>query len=75
MLFILAYAKTVHNVLNISILLHTDIKNKTKFFSYIRKFRWDRLQSHIYRRQGFLIFEEMRKNLTILYVYEEAVAR
>ncbi len=24
------------------------IKKKTKFVSYIRKFRWERLQSHIY---------------------------
>ncbi len=29
------------------------IKKNTKFSSYIRKFRWDRLQSHI--RKGFLI--------------------
>ncbi len=26
---------------------HTLIKKKTKFSSYIRKFRWDRLQSYI----------------------------
>jgi hypothetical protein len=51
----------------------TLIKKKTKFFSCIRKFRWDRLQSHtVYcMRKGFLIYEEMRKYLTI---YEEAVS-
>jgi hypothetical protein len=27
----------------------TLIKKKTKFFSYIRKFRWDRLQRYIVR--------------------------
>jgi hypothetical protein len=40
----------------------TLIKKKIKFSSHIRKFRWDLL--------GFLIYEEMRKYLTI---YEEAV--
>ena len=48
------------------------IKKETKFSSYIRKFRWDRVQSHIWRRgQGFPIYEEMRKFFTI---YEEAVS-
>jgi hypothetical protein len=45
------------------------MKNKTKFSSYVRKFRWDRLQSHV--RKGFLIYEEMRKYLT---KYGEAVS-
>ncbi len=47
----------------------TLIKTKTKFSSYIRKFRWDRLQSHMWK--SFLMYEEMRKYLTI---YEEAVS-
>ncbi len=41
------------------------IKTKTKFFSYIRKFRWDRLK-------GFLIYEEMRNNFII---YELTIRR
>jgi hypothetical protein len=50
----------------------TLIKNQTKFSSYLRKFRWERLQSHIEElRKGFLIYEEMQKHLT---VYEEAVS-
>ncbi len=35
-----------------------------------RKFRWERL--HSYMRKGFLICEEMRKYLVI--IYEEAVS-
>jgi hypothetical protein len=36
------------------------IKKKTKFYSYVRKFRWYRVKkSHM--RKGFLIYEEMRK--------------
>jgi len=46
---------------------HALIKNKTKFSLYIRKFRWDRVQS--YMRKGFLIYEEMREFFPI---YEEA---
>jgi hypothetical protein len=46
----------------------TLIKNKIKFSSYIRKFRMEQLQSHM--RKVFLIYEEMRKYLTI---YSEAV--
>jgi hypothetical protein len=46
------------------------IKKKTKFSSYIRKFRWDRVQNHIFGR-GFLIYEEMHKLFTI---YEEVVS-
>ncbi len=42
--------------------LCTLVKKKTKFSSYIRKFRWEQLQ---------VIYEEMRKYLTI---YEEAVS-
>ncbi len=38
-------------------------KNKRKFYSFIRKFRWERLQSHMYMRKGFLIYEKMRKYL------------
>jgi hypothetical protein len=45
------------------------IKKKTKFSTYIMKFRWDRVQSHM--RKGFLIYEEMRKFFPI---YEEAVS-
>jgi hypothetical protein len=47
---------------------HELIKKKTKFSSYIRKFRWDRWQSHI---QDFLIYEEMRK---YVFIYEETVS-
>jgi hypothetical protein len=43
------------------------IKKKTKFSSYIRKFR---SVAKSYMRKGFLIYEEMRKYLTML--YEEA---
>jgi hypothetical protein len=39
---------------------HTD-KKKSKFFSHLWKFRWDRVESHTYMRKGFLIYEEMRK--------------
>ncbi len=46
----------------------TDKKEKI-FSSNIRKFIWDRLQSHIWG--SFLIYEEMRKYLII---YEEAVS-
>jgi hypothetical protein len=56
--------KRGHNV-HIRITL---IKKKAKFYSNIRKFKWDRLQM----RKGFLIYEEMRKYFTI---YDEAVAR
>ncbi len=51
--------------------LYTLIKKKRRFSSYIRKFRWDRVQSHMYMRKGSLIYEEMRKYLAI---YEEAVS-
>jgi hypothetical protein len=47
------------------------IKKKTKFSSYIWKFSWDRVQSHIHMRKGFLKCEEMRKYWTI---YDEAVS-
>ena len=56
---------TQYNKTNSCIL--TLIKKKTKFPSYIGKFRWDRVQS--YMRKGFLIYEEMRKFFPI---YEEA---
>ncbi len=32
------------------------IEKKTKFFSYVRKFRWDRFQSHIWRRASKYIW-------------------
>ncbi len=48
----------------------TQIKKKTKFSSYIRKFRME-LVAKSYMRKGFLIYEDMRKYLTI---YEEAVS-
>jgi hypothetical protein len=44
--------------------MFTLIKNKTKFSSYIRKFRWDRVQC-----KGFLIYEEMHKYFHHTYVY------
>ncbi len=44
---------------------NTLIKKKIEFSSHIRKFRMS------YMRKGFLIYEEMRKYLTI---YEEAVS-
>ncbi len=48
------------------------IKKKIRFSSYIRNFRMEQLQSHIWGlRQGFLIYEEMGKYLTI---YKEAVS-
>ncbi len=43
-------------------------KKKRKFSSYIRKFR---AVAESYKTKGFLIYEEMRKYLTI---YEEAVS-
>jgi hypothetical protein len=46
----------------------TLMKKKKKISSYIRKFRRDRLQSHLY--EEVLPNMEMRKHLTI---YEEAV--
>ncbi len=50
----------------------TLIKKKVKLSSYMRKFRWDRLQSHIWGRLLIpTVYEEMRKYLTI---YEEAVS-
>ncbi len=48
--------------------LYTD-KKENKFSSYIKKFRWSSCKVK-YRRQGFLIYEEMHKYLTI---YEKAV--
>jgi hypothetical protein len=49
----------------------TLIKNKIKFSSYIRTFRWDRLQSHIwltassYLVKYLLIFSYIRKTFLI----------
>jgi hypothetical protein len=41
-------------------------KKKTKFSSYLRKFRWDRLKSHIYEEGlSSVIYEEMSKYLTM----------
>jgi hypothetical protein len=50
--------------------IYIDKKKKIRFSSYIRKFSWDRLQSHI-RGRTSLIYEEMRKYLVI---YEEIVS-
>ncbi len=44
---------------------HTLIKKKIEFSSYIWKFRVEQLQSHIWGRPGFLIYEEMRKYFPI----------
>ncbi len=49
--------------------IYTLLKKKTKFSSYKRKFKKDRVQSH--KRKGFLIREEMRKYISIS---EEAVS-
>jgi hypothetical protein len=38
---------------------HTLIKKKIKFSSYIRKFRMEQLQSHIYITNGLLIYGEI----------------
>jgi hypothetical protein len=46
----------------------SDDKKEKKIFLIKRKFRWDRVQSHV--RKGFL-YEEMRIYFTI---YEEAVS-
>ncbi len=51
-------------------LMYTDKKEK-QFSSYLRKFRVEQLQSHIWLRKGFLIYEEMR---TYFPIYEEAVS-
>jgi hypothetical protein len=48
--------------------IRTLIKKKTKFSLNIRKFRWDRVQSHIQYKEGL---PEMRKFFTI---YEKAVS-
>jgi hypothetical protein len=52
--------------------ISTVIKKKIKFSSYVRKFRRERLQSHIQYEEGFpnIQYEEMRKYLVI---FEEAV--
>ncbi len=42
-----------------SFAVHVQINKKTKFSSYIRKFRWDQVQSHIWGRA--YSYEEMRK--------------
>ncbi len=49
------------------------IKNKTKFSSYIRKFRWDLVQSHIQYEEELpnTEYDEKRKCFTI---YEETVS-
>jgi hypothetical protein len=47
---------------------YTD-KKENKFSSYIRKFRWDRVQTYL--RKSFLVYEEMRKFFPIS---EEAVS-
>ncbi len=46
---------------------YTLIKNKTKFASYIRKFRWDRVHSHVWGRAS----QYMRKCTNIFTIYED----
>ncbi len=53
------------------VLLCTLIKNNIKFSSYIRKFRMERLQSHLWG--SFRIYEEMRIYLTIMYLRRQLV--
>jgi hypothetical protein len=55
--------------LHIYVRFYALINKKIKFSSYTRKFRVEQLQSHIYLRKGFLIYEEMRKYFPI---FEEA---
>ncbi len=49
----------------------TLIKKNTKLSSYIGKFRWERVQSHM--RKGFLVYEEMHKYFHHI-LYEEVVS-
>jgi hypothetical protein len=51
--------------------MYSLIKIKIKFSSYVRKFRWGCMGANSYIRKGFLIYEEIRKHLTI---YDEAVS-
>ncbi len=51
----------------VGLLVDALIKKKIKFSSYIRKFGMEQL----HMREGFLIYEEMRKYFAI---YEEAVS-
>ncbi len=46
-------------------------ENEIFFIFTVRKFGWYRLRSHIHMKKCFLIYEELRKYLTI---YEEAVS-
>ncbi len=63
--------------------LISQIKKKTKFSSYIRKFRWQRLQSHIWGRPSFWISSYMRniqfnflsEYLTVIYAKYAGQAR
>jgi hypothetical protein len=65
----------IRKMFGATLVVYIDKKRKIKFSSYIRTFRWERLQlakSYIYK-EGFLyiIYEEMRKYLVI---YEKAVS-
>jgi hypothetical protein len=64
--------------INLQLFHYTD-KKKIKLSSYIKKFRVEQLQSHIYIRRGFLIYEEMRANISPymrrpLFIYDFATA-
>jgi hypothetical protein len=56
---------------------YTDKKENEIFSSFIRKFRWERWQSHICMRKGFLLYEAVSHilvcNCSILdfLIYEE----
>jgi hypothetical protein len=53
-----------HYNITIYLFLTTDtlIKNKIKFSSYVRKFRWEQLHTaQSYMWKGFLLYEEMGK--------------
>ncbi len=50
---------------------YTDKKENRIFLIYIGKFRWARLQSHVWGRASYIIYEEMRKYWVM---YEEAVS-
>ncbi len=69
--YLICITSTKTNEIFTKVFPATVTKKRTKFSSYIRKFRWDRLQSYIWGRKSFLIYEEMRKYLTI---YKEAVS-
>ncbi len=58
MLWVLSRYATI-KVIFTQLYLHTYMrsdKKERKVSSYIRKFRWDRLQSHKCKRKGFLLY-------------------